>query len=72
MINRFSTASIERIHHFEWRQMYGDIEFPKLHPVGHHYTHAYHACAQSGFDKSLAITIDGSGASERAFGTPTK
>jgi carbamoyltransferase len=41
--------------------VFGDVRMPPIHPVAHHYTHALHACLQSPFERSICLTIDGSG-----------
>jgi carbamoyltransferase len=61
VLRRFSKTATERRHHFEWRRAYGDIDFPQIVSAPHHYTHAFQAAMQSGFDESLCLTIDGSG-----------
>jgi len=61
MLARFGTGAAERKHHYEWRRVYGDIEFPPIVASPHHYTHAFQAAMQSGYDESLCLTIDGSG-----------
>jgi carbamoyltransferase len=61
VLGRFGRAATEGRHHFEWRRACGDIEFPPIVSAPHHYTHAFQATMQSGFDESLCLTIDGSG-----------
>jgi carbamoyltransferase len=61
LIARFTETSTERRHHFEWRRAFGDIDFPPIVPVPHHYVHAFQSAMQSGFDESLCLTLDGSG-----------
>jgi carbamoyltransferase len=61
LIGRFNRENTERRHHFEWRRAFGNIEFPPIVSAPHHYTHAFQAAMQSGFDESLCLTIDGSG-----------
>ena len=61
VLARFNQAATERRHQFEWRRAYGNIDFPPIVSAPHHYTHAFQAAMQSGFDESLCLTIDGSG-----------
>jgi len=61
VLARFTKDSVERRHHFEWRRVFGDISFPPIMSTPHHYTHAFQAALQSGFDESLCMTVDGSG-----------
>ena len=61
VLARFTQTATERRHHFEWRRAYGDIKFPPIVSAPHHYTHAFQAAMQSGFEESLCLTIDGSG-----------
>lgn len=61
LLRRFSPDVMKTHHEAVWRRMFGDVRFPPLVGVPHHYTHALHACLQSTFDKSVCITIDGSG-----------
>jgi carbamoyltransferase len=43
------------------RKHYGDIEFPEIHFVNHHLSHACTAFFTSGMNRSLVLSIDGSG-----------
>jgi len=61
VLARFNQAATERRHQFEWRRAYGNIDLPPIVSAPHHYTHAFQAAMQSGFDESLCLTIDGSG-----------
>jgi len=61
MLRRFNADFMKSHHESAWRRLFGDVAFPKLHGVAHHYTHALHACFQSRFDRSICITVDGSG-----------
>jgi carbamoyltransferase len=61
VLARFNQAATKRRHQFEWRRAYGEIDFPQIVSAPHHYTHAFQAAMQSGFDESLCLTIDGSG-----------
>jgi carbamoyltransferase len=49
------------IHEMLITQLDGDIKDDKLYFVPHHMAHAMSAFAQSGFEKSLVLTIDGIG-----------
>ncbi|GII92840.1 carbamoyltransferase family protein [Sinosporangium siamense] len=60
-LNQYSIASQEREHHFRWRREFGDIAFPPIKFAPHHYTHAFQAGLESGFESAVALTVDGSG-----------
>jgi carbamoyltransferase len=47
--------------HGHLRKIYGDVSFPEIRFVPHHFTHAFSAYHYSGFEDALTITIDGSG-----------
>ncbi len=61
LLRKFSQDSYRAFHEYHWRVAFGDRKFPRLVPFGHHFTHAFQACAQSPFDRALCLTIDGSG-----------
>lgn len=61
LINRFNTVNTAARHHFEWRRAFGEIDFPPIEGIPHHYVHAFQSAMQSGFDESLCLTLDGSG-----------
>lgn len=61
LLRRFNRENIRAHHEINWRKAFGDIKFPPLYPVPHHYAHAFQSCLQSPFEKSLCLTIDGSG-----------
>jgi carbamoyltransferase len=61
VLSRFQREATEKRHQFEWRRQFGDIDFPPIVSAPHHYTHAFQAAMQSGFDESVCLTIDGSG-----------
>ncbi|MDP3994151.1 MAG: carbamoyltransferase C-terminal domain-containing protein [Candidatus Doudnabacteria bacterium] len=61
MISTHNFEGIKNVHVRNWRKMAGDINMPKILSFPHHYTHAFHAYMQSGFDKAVCLTIDGSG-----------
>ncbi len=61
LISRFNDKTTERRHHFEWRRALGDIAFPPIVSVPHHYVHAFQSAMQSGYDESVCLTLDGSG-----------
>lgn len=61
LIGRFNDSATERRHHIEWRRTFGDIPFPPIVGVPHHFVHAFQSAMQSGFDESVCLTIDGSG-----------
>lgn len=57
----FDPVAMERYHHRHWRKEFGDIRFPPLHSMPHHYGHAFHAAMQGPFPQAICLTIDGSG-----------
>lgn len=61
MLNWFNEERHRAYHEAHWRREFGDISFPALHPVPHHFTHAYQAAMQSPFDQAVCLSIDGSG-----------
>lgn len=61
MLKRYNRESIEGIHHFHWRKVFGDVKFPQIIGLPHHYVHAFQTCFQSNFNQAIALTIDGSG-----------
>ena len=61
VLSRFSQRATEQRHQLEWRHAYGDVDFPPIVSAPHHFTHAFQAAMQSGFDESLCLTVDGSG-----------
>jgi carbamoyltransferase len=61
VVARFDRSATEKRHHFEWRRTFGDIAYPPIVSAPHHYVHAFQAAMQSPFDRSLCITVDGSG-----------
>lgn len=48
-------------HEFEWRRMFGDLRFPRIYGLPHHYVHAFQAFMQSPFEEAICLTLDGSG-----------
>ncbi|MEW6154487.1 MAG: carbamoyltransferase C-terminal domain-containing protein [Actinomycetota bacterium] len=61
VLRKFNQESLQQYHEFHWRRSFGDVAFPPLVAVPHHYTHAFHAAMQSPFDQAVCLTIDGSG-----------
>lgn len=61
MLRRFNAETLQAYHERHWRRMFGDVRFPPLHSVPHHYAHAYHAAMQSPYDEAICLSIDGSG-----------
>jgi carbamoyltransferase len=61
VLKKYDADELRTAHHTRWRRTYGDVRMPPLVAVPHHYAHAFHACAQSPFDRSICLTIDGSG-----------
>jgi carbamoyltransferase len=60
-LNYNNRQAAEARHRARWRKMFGDIAFPPVVGMPHHYTHAFQAATQSPFSDSLCITLDGSG-----------
>ncbi len=48
-------------HEMEWRRLFGNIRFPRIHAMPHHYVHALQAFFESAFDEAVCVTVDGSG-----------
>jgi carbamoyltransferase len=61
LLDKFNQDNHTRYHQFHWRKLFGDIPFPPLVGIPHHYTHALQACQQSPFDRAVCLTLDGSG-----------
>ncbi|HYZ97248.1 MAG TPA: carbamoyltransferase C-terminal domain-containing protein [Acidimicrobiales bacterium] len=61
VLRRFDADSLRRRHERHFRRAFGELALPPLHPVPHHYTHAFHALMQSPFERAVCLTIDGSG-----------
>ncbi|PWU05339.1 MAG: nodulation protein [Terriglobia bacterium] len=61
VLRRYHPVFYRAHHEYHWRREFGELSFPPLQEIPHHYTHAFHACMQSPFDRSLVVTIDGSG-----------
>ncbi len=58
LLGWFDPAAMQCYHHRHWRKEFGDLRFPPLYPMAHHFGHAL---AQSPFDQAVCLTIDGSG-----------
>jgi carbamoyltransferase len=61
LLRRFDREGYRAFHHSQWRRAFGEQRYPELHAFGHHQVHAFHAAMQSPFDRSVVLTIDGSG-----------
>ena len=62
MIGAHNREGIKNVHYKKnWHRIFGDIKLPEVHSVPHHYTHAFQAYMQSGFDQAITLSIDGSG-----------
>lgn len=61
MLRRFNPAAMRQHQESHWRRQYGDIGFPPLYALGHHYLHAFQSYMQSPYDRAITLTIDGSG-----------
>jgi len=60
-LNFFSTEKQKGIILDNLIKQYGDIKFPEIKFVHHHFAHACTAYFNSGINESLVLTIDGSG-----------
>lgn len=60
-LTRYNAARQVDHHRFHWRRSFGDCRFPRLASYPHHFTHAFHAATQSGRERSIVVTVDGSG-----------
>lgn len=61
MLRAFDAERYRAHHEAQWRRVYGDVAYPPLRPFPHHFVHAHHAAVQSPFERSVVITMDGSG-----------
>ena len=61
VLRRFNADAYQEHHERHWRRAFGDVKFPPLYPIPHHYTHAFHAAMQSPFDRAICLSVDGSG-----------
>lgn len=60
-LKKRSWAEYRRMHERELQKIFGRIGIPPIADFPHHYTHAFQAYMQSGYDSAVCITIDGSG-----------
>jgi carbamoyltransferase len=60
-LKKRSWAEYRRMHERELQKIFGRIDIPPIADFPHHYTHAFQAYMQSGYDSAVCITIDGSG-----------
>jgi carbamoyltransferase len=60
-LRKYNDVTLRDRHQAAWRREFGDVRFPQIIGLAHHYVHAFHAALQSPFSRSLAMTIDGSG-----------
>lgn len=60
-LKKRSWAEYRRMHERELQKIFGRINIPPIADFPHHYTHAFQAYMQSGYDSATCITIDGSG-----------
>ncbi len=58
---KFNEASYRAYHEKKWRRAFGDVRFPPLVAIPHHYTHAFHTTMESPFEDAVCLTVDGSG-----------
>jgi len=61
LLHRFQFERYRAFHETQWRRELGGVRVPSLRPFPHHYVHAFHAAMQSPFERSIVITVDGSG-----------
>ncbi len=61
LLRRFKLERYNAFHLTQWRRAFGERTYPELRPFGHHHVHAFHAAMQSPFERSVVLTIDGSG-----------
>jgi carbamoyltransferase len=66
VLRRFQQGAVSAQHRYEWRRRYGDVDFPQVCGVAHHYSHAFQAAMQSPYDSAVTVTIDGSGDTDTA------
>jgi carbamoyltransferase len=60
-LRRYDISAQTASHHFHWRRQYGNLSFPPIRFVPHHYTHAFQAAMESPFESAVTLTVDGSG-----------
>ena len=60
-INQFKSSAFEKNVQKKLKQQFGNVKLHDIHFVNHHFSHACTAFLTSGIDKSLILTIDGSG-----------
>ena len=56
-----NTDALTALHHRTWRAAFAAEPLPPVVGVPHHLAHAYLATQQSGFERSVCLTVDGSG-----------
>lgn len=61
---QFSTFECKKRIQMNWKKIFGKIKCPKIISSNHHFNHAFQAYHNSGFKKSLCLTIDGFGDKE--------
>jgi carbamoyltransferase len=60
-LKKRSWVEYRRMHERELQKIFGRIDIPPIVDFPHHYTHAFQAYMQSGYDSAVCVTIDGSG-----------
>lgn len=60
-LRKRSWAEYRRMHERELQKIFGRIGIPPIADFPHHYTHAFQAYMQSGYDSAVCVTFDGSG-----------
>jgi len=61
LLRRFHSDRYRDYHLTHWRRASGERLFPPLRPFSHHRVHAFQAAMQSPFERSIVLTVDGSG-----------
>ncbi len=61
LLSSYTPDAAQIYHERHWRRAFGEIKFPRLYSLPHHYTHAFHAAMQSPFERAVCLSIDGSG-----------
>lgn len=57
----FNEESQRQNIYYNLRKVFGDVQFPEIKFIPHHYTHAFSAYFYSKFQEAVILTIDGSG-----------
>lgn len=60
-LKKRSWNEYRRMHERELQRIFGPVAIPPILDFPHHYTHAFQAYMQSGYDSAICLTVDGSG-----------